>query len=103
MRIPQSGALNDEHWWLVILIRCQRGPFELIGLELRIEAEIAEHVFADQLAAFAFEDGADLEPVFLIDIDSHVGDAVFLRDRAGSPERVTKPIAGLPDLADPQV
>src|SRR6266851_5598015 len=42
--------------------RGQRRPLELIRLELRVDAEIVKHVFADELAACILEDGANLEP-----------------------------------------
>src|SRR5260370_1553649 len=83
--------------------RCQGGPCELVRLQFRIDAEIAKHVFADELPVCILQDGADLEPVFFIDVDGHIGNVVFLRLRTGPSQHVTEPVADLVDLAKSQI
>src|SRR5947209_2329174 len=59
--------------------RSQGRAGELIFLEFRIELEVLEKILGDQVTVCVLENRADLQPVFLVDIDGQFVDAPFFR------------------------
>src|SRR5262249_5330493 len=59
---------------LVFLL--ERFPLERLVVELRVELDVAEVILADQLASRSSDDGTDLKPGLLVDVEGRLDDSV---------------------------
>src|SRR5882672_11071667 len=94
-----------------LLIGFSRGLFgsegglgELIRRKLRIQSNIPEIILADEISLamrlfrFAFNDGADLEPILFVDKNLQLQDSVIFLFGVVTTNHIASPVAGLGDL-----
>src|SRR5579871_7458 len=98
-KMDQPSQPPFLHW----RSRGQCRPGKLVRLEFRVDAEVAKHVFANELAVRILQHGAHLEPGFLVDVNRDIGDVVFFRLGAGPPKHVTGAVADFANLADTEI